>query len=97
MGLETLGQSVRGLPELLGVLLTMVDRRTSVTDAVIEAVRRALGREVFQTEIPINVRLAEAPGYGLSIYGYEGWSPGARAHSQLGGEVIRRLRKKGAV
>ncbi|MGB5294791.1 MAG: ParA family protein [Thermoanaerobaculia bacterium] len=97
MGLETLGRSVRGLPDLLGVLLTMVDHRTSVTDAVVEAIRRALGREVFQTEIPINVRLAEAPGYGISIYGYEGWSSGARAYSQLGGEVIRRLRKKGAI
>lgn len=97
VGLEALGSSVRGLPDLLGVLLTMVDRRTSVTGAVIEAVRRALGREVFQTEVPINVRLAEAPGYGLSIYGYEGWSSGARAYSQLGGEVIRRLRKKDAI
>lgn len=97
MGLETMGRSVRGLPDLLGVLLTMVDHRTSVTEAVVEAVRRALGREVFQTEIPINVRLAEAPGHGLSIYDYEGWSSGARAYSRLGGEVIRRLRKKGAI
>ena len=97
MGLETLGQTVRGLPELLGVLLTMVDHRTSVTDDVVKAVRRALGREVFHTEIPINVRLAEAPGYGLSIYDYQGWSPGARAYSQLGGEVIRRLRQRDAI
>lgn len=95
--LESLGRSVRGLPDLLGVLMTMVDHRTTVTNAVVEAVRRALGREVFQTEIPINVRLAEAPGYGLSIFDYEAWSPGARAHSQLGGEVIRRLRQKNAI
>jgi chromosome partitioning protein len=95
-GLENLGRSVRGLPEPLGVLMTMVDHRTAVTDAVVEAVRRALGREVFQTEIPINVRLAEAPGYGLSIFDYEGWSSGARAYSQLGGEVIRRLRQRDA-
>ena len=97
IGLETLGRSVRGLPELLGVLMTMVDHRTSVTQAVVEGVRRALGVEVFRTEIPINVRLAEAPGYGLSIYDYEGWSPGARAYSQLGGEVIRRLRQREAI
>ncbi len=97
VGLETLGLTVRGLPDLLGILLTMVDHRTSVTNDVVEAIRRALGREVFQTEIPINVRLAEAPGYGSSIYDYQGWSAGARAYSQLGGEVIRRLRKKGAI
>ena len=97
MGLETLARSVRGVPELLGVLMTMVDHRTSVTQAVVDGVRRALGREVFRTEIPINVRLAEAPGYGLSIFDYEAWSPGARAYSQLGGEVIRRLRQKDAI
>jgi chromosome partitioning protein len=97
MGMETLGRSVRDLPELLGVLMTMVDHRTSVTQAVVEGVRKALGTEVFRTEIPINVRLAEAPGYGLSIYDYEGWSTGARAYSQLGGEVIRRLRQRQAI
>ena len=56
-----------------------------------------MGSEVFQTEIPINVRLAEAPGYGLSIFDYEAWSTGAKAYSQLGGEVIRRLRRKDAI
>jgi chromosome partitioning protein len=97
IGLEALGRNVRGLPELLGVLLTMVDHRTSVTDQVVGGIRRALGSEVFQTEIPINVRLAEAPGYGFSIFDYEGWSTGAKAYSQLGGEVIRRLRRRDAV
>ena len=88
---------MRGLPELLGVLLTMVDHRTSVTDQVVAGIRRALGREVFQAEIPINVRLAEAPGYGLSIFDYQGWSTGAKAYSLLGGEVIRRLRRRDAI
>jgi chromosome partitioning protein len=97
VGLETLGRTVRGVPPLLGVLLTMVDHRTSVTDEVVAGIRKALGSEVFQAEIPINVRLAEAPGYGLTIYDYQGWSSGARAYSQLGGEVIRRLRKRDAI
>ena len=45
------------------------------------------------TEIPINVRLAEAPGYGMTVFEYEGWSTGAQAYRQLGGEVLQRARE----
>jgi chromosome partitioning protein len=96
-GLEKLQGTVRRMPRLLGILLTMVDHRTRVTEEIISAVRHGYGRDVFRTEIPINVRLAEAPGYGLNIFSYQGWSTGAQAYSRLGGEVIRRLRKSGAI
>jgi chromosome partitioning protein len=89
---------VQGLarkPALLGVVLTMVDQRTRVTDAVVEGIRHAFGSQVLRTEIPINVRLAEAPGYGRTIFDYEGWSTGARAYRLLGGEVLKRARKAG--
>ena len=90
-GLEDLPRK----PDLLGILLTMVDRRTRVTDEVVGGIRQAFGRQVLRTEIPINVRLAEAPGYGKTIFDYEGWSAGAQAYRQLGGEILKRARKNG--
>lgn len=81
--------------ELLGILLTMVDHRTLVTEDVVAAVRKEYGSKVFRTEIPVNVRLAEAPGQGRPIFDTESWSTGAQAYGQLGGEVLRRARKAG--
>jgi chromosome partitioning protein len=52
---------------------------------------------VFRTEIPINVRLAEAPVQGRPIFDTESWSTGAAAYGLLGGEVLRRARKAGLV
>ncbi|HEX9942507.1 MAG TPA: ParA family protein [Thermoanaerobaculia bacterium] len=83
--------------ELLGILLTMVDHRTLVTDEVVAAIRRQYGQQVFRTEIPINVRLAEAPGHGRPIFDSMSWSTGALAYGRLGGEVLRRARKAGLV
>jgi chromosome partitioning protein len=83
--------------QLLGILLTLVDHRTLVTDDVVAAVRKQYGSQVFRTEIPINVRLAEAPAQGRPIFDTESWSTGAAAYGQLGGEVLRRARKAGLV
>jgi chromosome partitioning protein len=91
--LEEMRERLGKLPELLGILLTMVDHRTLVTDEVVQALRKAYGRRVFHTESPINVRLAEAPGHGRTSLGYESWSTGAGAYSRLGGEVLRRARR----
>jgi chromosome partitioning protein len=79
--------------ELLGILLTMVDHRTMVTAEVVDAVRRRYGKAVFRTEIPINVRLAEAPAGGRPIFDFASWSTGASAYGKLGAEVLRRARK----
>ena len=81
--------------ELLGILLTMVDHRTQVTDEMVAAIRHKYGSKVFRAEIPVNVRLAEAPAAGRPIFDYESWSTGAQAYGKLGGEVIRRARKAG--
>ena len=83
--------------QLLGILLTLVDHRTQVTDEVVAAVRKEYGTQVFRTEIPINVRLAEAPAQGRPIFDTESWSTGAAAYGHLGGEVLRRARKAGLV
>lgn len=79
--------------ELLGILLTMVDHRTMVTEEVVGEVRHQYGKAVFRTEIPINVRLAEAPAKGSPIFECASWSTGAYAYGKLGAEVLRRARK----
>jgi chromosome partitioning protein len=79
--------------ELLGILLTQVDHRTQVTDAVVAAIRETWGKRVFRTEIPVNIRLAQAPAEGRTIFELESWSTGALAYGKLGGEVLRRARK----
>ncbi len=80
-------------PELLGILLTMVDHRTQLTDQVVADIRKQYGAKVFRTEIPINVRLAEAPAEGRPIFDFASWSTGAAAYGLLGGETLRRARK----
>ena len=92
-GWERLPLTPRQRPELLGILPNMVDHRTNLADEVVLAIRKQFGRRVFRTEIPINVRLAEAPGYGMTIFQYESWSSGAAAYRKLGAEVLRRARK----
>jgi chromosome partitioning protein len=91
--LPMLKERIGKLPELLGILLTQVDHRTQVTAEVVAAIRGTWGKRVFRTEIPINVRLAEAPAHGRTIFEFESWSTGALAYGKLGGEVLRRARK----
>ncbi len=94
-GWERLERSLRAKPRLLGILLNMVDKRTHLTTAMVDQIRQSYGRRVFRAEIPINVRLAEAPAYGMSIFQYERWSTGAQAYRLLGAEVLRRARTAG--
>ena len=91
----TLKDRIGKMPELLGILLTLVDHRTQVTEEVAASIRGTWGKKVFRTEIPINVRLSEAPAHGRTIFEFESWSTGALAYGKLGGEVLRRARKMG--
>jgi chromosome partitioning protein len=77
--------------ELLGVLMTMYDARTSLSEQVKGEVAQYFGDKVFDTVIPRNVRLAEAPSHGLPISSYDKWSKGARAYKALAREVAARL------
>ncbi len=77
--------------ELLGVLLTMYDSRTSLSEQVKNEVINYFGAKVFDTVIPRNVRLAEAPSHGKPISDYDKWSKGARAYKQLAKEVNQRV------
>ncbi len=88
---ETLARLKRELnPELKveGLLLTMYDERTNLSAAVAKDLRDHYGSLVFDTVIPRNVRLAEAPSYGKPIFQYDPRSRGAEAYLQLAKEVL---------
>jgi len=93
-GLAALEPDLVPRAELLGILLTMIDHRTRITEEVCRLARRRHGGRVFRTEIPINVRLAQAPEYGRTIFDFESWAPGALAYSRLGAEILRRARRR---
>ena len=80
-------------PELsiLGVALTMFDRRNNLSQAVSEDVRACLGNAVFETIVPRNVRLSEAPSHGLPALIYDLKCPGSEAYLRLARELIGRL------
>ena len=77
---------------ILGVVLTMFDRRTQLTRQVKEEVDKYFGEKVFKTFIPRNVRLAEAPSHGLAICEYDANSKGSKAYEALTKEVISRTK-----
>jgi chromosome partitioning protein len=79
---------------ILGVVLTMYDRRNRLTDQVSDDVRAVLGRVVFETVIPRNVRLSEAPSHGLPALIYDYKCAGSEAYIALAREVIERLPKQ---
>lgn len=89
-------QAVRGSInpqlELLGVALTMFDKRNSLSEQVESEVAKYFGDKLFKTIIPRNVRLAEAPSYGRTIYEHDRWSKGARAYKSLAKEVRDRAK-----
>ncbi|MGB4338651.1 MAG: AAA family ATPase [Bacillota bacterium] len=75
--------------EIEGVVLTMYDSRTNLSQQVVEDVRRNIGERVFETTIPRNVRLSEAPSYGLPIPLYDSKSKGAEAYRNLALEIMK--------
>lgn len=77
---------------ILGVVLTMFDRRTQLTRQVEEEVSNYFGDKVFNTHIPRNVRLAEAPSHGVAILDYDKNSKGSKAYESLAAEVIKRTK-----
>lgn len=71
-----------------GVLMTMFDARTNLSNEVVGEVRKYFGERVYETLIPRNVRLSEAPSHGLSIIDYDMKSRGAEVYLQLAKEVM---------
>jgi chromosome partitioning protein len=91
---ETIRQNMNARSVLLGLLLTLVDYRAKVTTDIIERIRKAYGKQVFDTEIRVNIRLAEAPSFGESIFDYDSSSTGAHAYRALALEVVKRAKSK---
>jgi len=85
----------RGL-EIEGLLRTMYDGRNNLSNAVSEQLTENFGERVYRTLIPRNVRVAEAPSYGLPVLRYDPSSRGAQAYLALAGEMLRRHRKRQA-
>jgi chromosome partitioning protein len=80
---------------IIGVALTMFDRRNRLTDQVSTDVRQVLGGLVFDTAIPRNVRLSEAPSHGLPALIYDQYCAGSKAYMALARELIARLPEQG--
>ena len=76
--------------QLNGVVLTMYDQRNNLCDLVAADVREHFGAKVFETMIPRNVRVAEAPSHGKPVLIYDHGCAGAQAYIRLGAEVLRR-------
>ena len=77
--------------DLLGVLPTMVDGRTTLSGQVYEEIKKHFPGKVFKTTIPRNIRLAEAPSHGLPVGAYDRFSKGARAYKAVTKEVLERV------
>jgi chromosome partitioning protein len=97
-GLSQLLQTVEKVQQLfnpslgiIGIALTMYDRRNRLTDQVSDDVRECLGNLVFETVIPRNVRLSEAPSHGLPALIYDHSCTGSRAYIALARELIGRF------
>lgn len=78
---------------LMGILLTMVDRRRRITKEVTEVIRAHYQDQVFKTEIRIDVRLVEAPSFGQAIFEYARHSSGAQCYAELTKEIIERSKE----
>jgi len=95
--LETMKLVRRGMNpalELLGVLPTMLDSRTTLSSQVHEEIKKHFPGKVFDITIPRNIRLAEAPSHGVPIGVYDKFSKGSRAYKALAKEVIIRTQPK---
>lgn len=91
---QTIDRVRRGFNSRLvleGIVLTMFDRRNNLSEAVAADVRQHFGTKVFDTVIPRNVRVSEAPSHGLPVTLYDVRSPGAQAYMALAAELLRRM------
>ena len=83
-------QNLNGRLRLTGIVLTMYDRRTKLSEQVVAEVRRYFGPRVYDTIIPRTVRLSEAPGFGRPITAYDSGSKGAKSYRRLAREFLHR-------
>ncbi|HET6564078.1 MAG TPA: ParA family protein [Xanthomonadales bacterium] len=94
--IEQVRASVNPRLEIEGILRTMYDVRNNLSSAVSDQLTENFGEQVYRTLVPRNVRIAEAPSYGLPVTHYDPESKGALAYLSLAGEMLRRHEKKNA-
>lgn len=92
--LKRIGRTINQQLEIEGILLTMYDDRTTLSKQVAADLRGFFGSQVFDTVIPRNVRLAEAPSHGMPVMFYDIHSKGAESYVQLAKEVITNAQKR---
>jgi len=90
--IERVRQSLNPVLDIQGIVLTMFDKRNRLSDQVAADVRKHMGEKVYNTVIPRNVRISEAPSHGLPALVYDLRCPGSQAYIKLAGELIQRER-----
>lgn len=88
---QRIKQTTNSKLEILGLVVTMYDRRNSLSEQVVVELKNHFKDLVFETHIPRNVRLAEAPSYGKPVSEHDKWSKGARAYKQFSKEFMQRV------
>lgn len=88
--MKLIRQKMNPTLDLIGVLPTMIDSRTTLSNQVHEEIKKHFPGKVFKTVIPRNIRLAEAPSHGVPVGSYDRFSKGARAYKALAKEVMER-------
>ena len=94
--IDLVRQSLNPALEIQGIILTMFDKRNRLSDQVAADVRKHMGEKVYNTVIPRNVRISEAPSHGLPALVYDLRCPGSQAYIKLAGELIQRERAAAA-
>jgi len=92
--IEQVRASINHSLEIEGLLRTMYDGRNNLAEAVSDQLTQNFGDLVYRTLVPRNIRVAEAPSYGLPVLLYDPRSKGAMAHLALAGEMLRRYEKR---
>ena len=87
--IQLVNANLKSRTAVMGALLTMYDRKSKLHRAVAKEIRRKFPGYVFETTIPRNVSLAEAPSFGKTILQYSPYSHGAKAYRQLAEEILR--------
>ncbi|MDO4649956.1 MAG: ParA family protein, partial [Eubacteriales bacterium] len=87
--IELVKERVNNRLKVEGILFTMYDSRNKLSQQVVENVKQNLSYHIYDTIIPRNVRLAEAPSYGMPITAYDPRSTGAAAYFSLADEIIK--------
>ncbi len=95
--IHQIADSVNPDLQVEGILRTMYDPRNSLTNEVSSQLHSHFGDKVYRTVVPRNIRLAEAPSYGLPAMHYDKYSRGSKAYMALAGEIIRREEKLAAM